>query len=91
MVIKDPQRFISGNWGPSSFVEMGPGGMAPPFMGGAESLMQLGKGRSTSGESVLQALRQQGPSSLIEIGPGGMAPESFVQTGRPQPSPSAVA
>merc|ERR1719375_1685363 len=85
MVIKDPQRFISGNWGPSSFVEMGPGGFEPTaFMREPESLMQLGRGRTESrarsaGSDVLQALRPQGPSSLLEIGPGGMAPESFVQ------------
>merc|ERR1740138_963477 len=96
MVIKDPQRFISGNWGPSSFVEMGPGGFEPSmFMNHAESLMQLGKKgqkggleeeslleveRKRSVADVMSALRKHGPSSLLEIGPGGMAPESFVQT-----------
>merc|ERR1719353_1397931 len=88
MVIKDPQRFISGNWGPSSFVEMGPGGFEPAsFMRQPESLMQLGtrKGRKTA-DDVLQAFRRQGASSLLEIGPGGIEPESFVQTRQKQSS-----
>merc|ERR1719453_1182222 len=83
MVIKDPQRFISGSWGPSSFIEMGPGGFEPTsFMREPESLMQLGKGRKAGmeEESLLQigrkrtaadlinTFRRQGPSSLLEIG-----------------------
>merc|ERR1719487_3051125 len=67
MVIKDPQRFISGNWGPSSFVEMGPGGFEPAsFMRSPESLMQLGKGRQgeasaeeMAAESLLQVSRKR--------------------------------
>merc|ERR1719379_1219866 len=74
MVIKDPQRFISGNWGPSSFVEMGPGGFEPSsFMRQPESLMQLGKGRTAPAgqegmteESLLQVSRKRSGNDVIQ-------------------------
>jgi S1-C subfamily serine protease len=73
MVIKDPQRFISGNWGPSSFVEMGPGGFEPTsFMRSPESLMQLGKGRTgpsshdMSAESLLQVSRKRSAAKVLD-------------------------
>merc|ERR1719387_1561026 len=74
MGIKDPQRFISGNWGPSSFVEMGPGGFEPSsFMRQPESLMQLGKGRTAPAgqegmteESLLQVSRKRSGNDVIQ-------------------------
>jgi S1-C subfamily serine protease len=74
MVIQNPQRFISGNWGPSSFVEMGPGGFEPTsFMRQPESLMQLGRGRSAPSvkdgmaeESLLQVSRKRSSKDVLE-------------------------
>merc|ERR1719487_2127158 len=62
MVIKDPQRFISGNWGPSSFVEMGPGGFEPAsFMRSPESLMQ------TSGRQRRSSAEEMAAESLLQV------------------------
>merc|ERR1719443_273888 len=72
MVIKDPQRFISGNWGPSSFVEMGPGGFEPMgFMRQPESLMQLGRPgpsgkKGVAEETLLQVDRKRSADSMIQ-------------------------
>merc|ERR550514_1505776 len=74
MVIKDPQRFISGNWGPSSFIQMGPGGSEPTsFMRQPESLMQLGRGRTERSvkdgmaeESLLQVSRKRSSKDVLE-------------------------